>query len=61
MMEISRREKQGGIIPDLDIDTYMKVMTSTFLSFNQYCTKGTKSDTIGMNTVPHKSYKRKYL
>lgn len=38
MMEISRREKQEGIVPDLDIDTYMKVMTSTFLSFNQYCT-----------------------
>lgn len=25
MMEVSRREKAAGIVPDPDIDTYMKV------------------------------------
>lgn len=25
MMEVSRREKEAGIFPDPDIDTYMKV------------------------------------
>jgi len=24
-MEVNRREKEGGIIPDPDIDTFMKV------------------------------------
>ena len=24
-MEVSRREKEAGIVPDPDIDTYMKV------------------------------------
>lgn len=27
MMEVSRREKELGVIPDPDIDTYMKVVT----------------------------------
>lgn len=25
MIEVSRREKEAGIVPDPDIDTYMKV------------------------------------
>ena len=28
MMEVSRREKEAGIVPDPDIDTYMKVLIS---------------------------------
>ena len=28
MKEVSKREKEAGIIPDPDIDTYMKVSTS---------------------------------
>ena len=27
-MEVSRREKEEGIVPDPDIDTYMKVFIS---------------------------------
>ena len=27
MMEVSRREKQAGIVPDPDVDAYMKVPT----------------------------------
>jgi len=27
MMEVSKREKDGGIIPDPEIDAYMKVCT----------------------------------
>ena len=30
MLEVSRREKEAGIIPDPDIDTYMKVGTFSF-------------------------------
>jgi hypothetical protein len=26
MMEVSRREKEAGIVPDPDVDTYMKVI-----------------------------------
>lgn len=34
MKEVSRREKQAGIIPEPDIDTYMKVsMPFLFLLF----------------------------
>jgi len=25
MLEVSRREKEAGIVPDPDVDTYMKV------------------------------------
>jgi hypothetical protein len=25
MIEVNRREKEGGIIPDPDVDTFMKV------------------------------------
>ena len=28
MMEVSKREKDGGIIPDPDVDAYMKVSHS---------------------------------
>lgn len=30
-MEVSRREKEEGIVPDPDIDTYMKVFLQNFL------------------------------
>lgn len=30
-MEVSRREKEEGIVPDPDIDTYMKVLLQNFL------------------------------
>lgn len=30
MAEVSRRERQAGIIPDPDIDTYMKVVMRRF-------------------------------
>ena len=30
MMEVSRREKEAGIVPDPDIDTYMKVLINIF-------------------------------
>jgi len=33
MMEISRREKEAGIVPDPDIDTYMKVHSVTISNF----------------------------
>ena len=34
MMEVSRKEKEAGIVPDLDVDTYMKVLIHTlFKSF----------------------------
>ena len=26
MMEVSKREREAGIVPDPDIDTYMKVL-----------------------------------
>lgn len=26
MLEVSKREKEAGIIPDPDVDTYMKVL-----------------------------------
>ena len=38
-MEVSRREKQAGIIPDPDIDAYMKVpycIHKTFSSMSSY-------------------------
>jgi hypothetical protein len=28
MVEVSRREKEAGIVPDPDVDTYMKVIIS---------------------------------
>lgn len=28
MIEVSRREKEAGVVPDPDIDTYMKVLSS---------------------------------
>lgn len=31
MLEVSRREKEAGIVPDPDIDTYMKVPFLDFL------------------------------
>lgn len=30
MVEVSRREKEAGIVPDPDVDTYMKVHIITF-------------------------------
>lgn len=30
MMEVSRREKEAGIVPDPDIDTYMKVVVKSY-------------------------------
>ncbi|MFS7895209.1 hypothetical protein Hanom_Chr00s002522g01701091 [Helianthus anomalus] len=33
MMEVNRREKEGGIIPDPDIDTFMKVTCLLFTVF----------------------------
>lgn len=30
--EVSKREKEAGIVPDLDIDAYMKVLNCTFTS-----------------------------
>lgn len=30
MMEVSKREKEAGIVPDPDIDTYMKVSTNWY-------------------------------
>ena len=35
MVEVSKREKEAGIIPDPDIDTYMKVPIASpvFFSF----------------------------
>lgn len=33
MMEVNRREKEGGIIPDPYIDTFMKV---TYLNLNSF-------------------------
>lgn len=32
MLEVSKREKEAGIIPDPDIDTYMKVLHAFLLS-----------------------------
>jgi hypothetical protein len=34
MKEVIRREKEAGISPDPDIDTYMKVNTILFLILN---------------------------
>lgn len=28
MIEVSRKEKEAGIVPDPDVDTYMKVLLS---------------------------------
>lgn len=33
MLEVSRREKQAGIVPDPDIDTYMKVTLASPICF----------------------------
>jgi len=30
LMEVSRREKEAGIVPDPDLDAYMKVLFSPF-------------------------------
>lgn len=32
MKEVSRREKQAGIVPDPDTDAYMKVRISSFIN-----------------------------
>jgi len=32
LMEVSRREKEAGIVPDPDLDAYMKVLFSPFFS-----------------------------
>jgi hypothetical protein len=37
MMEIGKREKEAGIVPDPDLDTYMKVPVSSCLLFLQVC------------------------
>lgn len=34
MVEVSRREKQEGIIPDPDVDTYIKVLLVSLSSFS---------------------------
>lgn len=31
MMEVSKREKEAGIIPDTEVDAYMKVRSSNTL------------------------------
>lgn len=36
MMEVSKREKEAGIVPDPDIDTYMKVSTIQSLISSPY-------------------------
>lgn len=36
MMEVSRREKEAGIFPDPDIDTYMKVIDLNACKFEQF-------------------------
>ena len=33
MVEVSKREKEAGIIPDPDIDTYMKVPVASPVPF----------------------------
>jgi hypothetical protein len=33
MVEVSKREKEAGIIPDPDIDTYMEVPAASSVSF----------------------------
>ena len=36
MVEVSKREKEAGVVPDPDIDTYMKVTVAfpVFISFH---------------------------
>jgi hypothetical protein len=34
MMEIGKREKEAGVVPDPDIDTYMKVPVSSLVFFS---------------------------
>lgn len=37
MLEVSKREKEAGIIPDPDVDTYMKVLQALLIySFHVY-------------------------
>jgi len=33
LMEVSRKEKEGGIVPDPDLDAYMKVLSCTSLLY----------------------------
>lgn len=37
LMEVSRREKEAGIVPDPDLDAYMKVMYCISLSCPPPC------------------------
>ena len=36
MVEVSKREKQAGVVPDPDIDTYMKVPLVSLIFFFPY-------------------------
>lgn len=50
MMEVSRREKEEGIVPDPDIDTYMKVFISWQI-FLKVITKSLFESILGSNKI----------